>query len=93
MRPLTLVLVFALSACSQAKPEPQPSPSGATADAKLQFTSKSAEAIEQVKKGEALLVNQRAAEAASEFAQALTLDPDFVLARALHGQAISGPEG
>jgi tetratricopeptide (TPR) repeat protein len=94
MRPLALALVFALSACSQAKPEPQAaSAAGETANTKLEITSKSPEAIEHLKKGEVLLINQRATEGAAEFAQALTLDPGFVLARAFHGQAIPGRDG
>src|SRR5207247_715773 len=56
-------------------------------------TSKTPQALEHFKKGEALLDNLRNAEAAEEFAEALKLEPDFVLAHALHGQAIFGPAG
>jgi tetratricopeptide (TPR) repeat protein len=39
------------------------------------------------------MVNVRAAEASAEFAEALKVDPDFVLAHAYHGQTIPGPDG
>jgi Flp pilus assembly protein TadD len=93
MRPLALLLAFTVSACSGTKPQPPASAGSETASAKITITSKSPEAIEHVKKGEMLLVNLRAEEAAAEFAQALSLDSNFVLAQAYHGQSIPGPNG
>ena len=57
------------------------------------ITSKSPEAIEHLKKGEVSLDNLRVDEAQGEFEEALKLDPDFVLARAYHGQATPGGDG
>jgi Flp pilus assembly protein TadD len=68
------------------------SPSSASAQS-LVMTSKSPEAIEHVFKGETLLDNLRPDEALAEFAAALKLDPDFVLARAEHGVSTPGPAG
>jgi tetratricopeptide (TPR) repeat protein len=90
---LLVVTCAALTACSsQPKPTPdtqQPAASAATITA----TSKSPEAVAHFKKGEMLLDNLRTTEAAAEFDQAIKLDPDFVLARALHGVATPGPAG
>jgi tetratricopeptide (TPR) repeat protein len=92
MRPLaTVIVVLAVSACSSGTPQPQASAAPATA--MISITSKSPEAIAHMKKGEALLVNVRAAEASAEFAEALKVDPVFVLAHAYHGQATPGPDG
>jgi tetratricopeptide (TPR) repeat protein len=94
MRPLgILIVVLTVSACAGAKAEPQTSSATDPASAKISITSKSPEAVEHLKKGEALLVNLRTAEAGAEFAEALKLDSDFVLAHAYHGQATPGPEG
>jgi tetratricopeptide (TPR) repeat protein len=94
MRPLAILIVaLAASACSNNATQPQASSANDSANAKIPITSKSPEAVEHLKKGEVLLVNLRTAEAANEFAQALMLDSDFVLAHAYHGQAIPGPEG
>lgn len=65
----------------------------AAADATIAITSRSPQAVEHVKKGEELLDNLRPVDAAAEFDEALKLDPDFVLARALHGQATPGADG
>lgn len=92
MRPLgILIAVLAVSACSTSTPPPQAS--AAPTNAVITITSKSPEAVEHMKKGEALLVNLRTAEAGAQFAEALKIDPDFVLAHAYHGQATPGPEG
>jgi tetratricopeptide (TPR) repeat protein len=85
-----LFVVFVVSACSNSTSQPQES---ASDKAVISITSKSPEAIAHIKKGEALLVNVRAEEARAEFAEALKLDSDFVLAHAYHGQATPGPEG
>ncbi|HKH70657.1 MAG TPA: tetratricopeptide repeat protein [Vicinamibacterales bacterium] len=92
MRPLILIVVLAVSACSSSTAQ-QSQPSAAPDKAVISITSKSPEAVAHLKKGEALLVNVRAAEASAEFAQALKVDPDFVLAHAYHGQATPGAEG
>jgi tetratricopeptide (TPR) repeat protein len=92
MRPLgILIVVLAVSACSTSQPQPQASV--VPANAVISISSKSPEAVAHMKKGEALLVNLRTAEAGAEFAEALKLDSDFVLAHAYHGQATPGPEG
>jgi tetratricopeptide (TPR) repeat protein len=94
MRALAVFLVaLATSACAEPKPQPQSSAATDTSSAKVTMTSKSPEAIERLKKGEVLLVNLRTSEAAAELAEALKLDPGFVLAHATHGQATPGPEG
>jgi Flp pilus assembly protein TadD len=91
---LFVVLTLALGACST---EPASVPLQAAADqsanAVMSITSKSPEAIEQMKEGEQLLDNLRSEEAAAKFTEALRLDPDFTLARALLGQATPGPAG
>jgi hypothetical protein len=90
MRPLgILIVVLAVSACSTSTPQPQAS--AAPANAVISITSKSPDAVEHMKKGEALLVNLRTAEAGAQFAEALKIDPDFVLAHAYHGQATRAP--
>ena len=94
MRPLAiLTLVFAVSACSDSTPQPDASSATEAADAMIPITSTSPEAVEHLKRGEALLVNLRTAEAEAEFAEALKLDSGFVLAHAYHGQATPGPDG
>ena len=59
----------------------------------ITITSKSPQAVEHYRKGEELFFNVRIPEAAAEFGEALTLDPDFALAHMMHGQSIPGPEG
>jgi tetratricopeptide (TPR) repeat protein len=59
----------------------------------MTFTSKSAEAIAHVEKGQTFADNLRDAEARAEFAEALKLDPDFAVARAELGRVTLGPEG
>ena len=91
MRPLgILISALAISACSAGAPPPQAS---APAVTMISITSKSPDAVAHMKKGEALLVNLRTAEAGAEFAEALKLDSDFILAHAYHGQATPGPDG
>src|SRR6185503_16689202 len=89
---LILVASVAIASCSETK-SPQQSAANAAAAAMITMTSKSPEAVEHLKKGEALLTNIRTSEAVAEFEQALKLDPDFVLAHAYHGQATPGPAG
>src|SRR5688500_18820785 len=67
----------------------QPNATSAT----IPVTSKSPEAVAHFQNGEMLLDNLRTSEAAEAFSQALKLDPDFILARAYHGQATPGPDG
>jgi tetratricopeptide (TPR) repeat protein len=94
-RPLTLIaVVVVLAGCSSSSSTPaatdqQTKPAAST----VPITSKSPEAIALFRKGEMLVNNSRVTEAADQFAQALKLDPDFVLAHAGHGQATAGPEG
>ena len=73
-------------------PESAP-PAAATQVEEIPVTSKSPEAIELFKKGRALVENVRNAEAALELNHALSLDPDFVSARAYLGLATPGAEG
>jgi tetratricopeptide (TPR) repeat protein len=90
---LLVVTCAALTACSsQAKPSPDTQPPAGSA-ATITATSKSPEAVAHFKTGEMLLDNVRTTEAAAEFDQAVKLDPDFVLAHALHGVATPGPAG
>jgi tetratricopeptide (TPR) repeat protein len=95
MRKWFVVAAVVLSACSSPNggSAPPAAETAAPAPATLKPTSKSPEAIAHFEKGEALLDNLRTAEAADEFAEALKLDPDFILARAYHGQATPGPDG
>ena len=93
MRALLIVVAsLAIAGCSQSKSQQQPSASATTAGM-ITMTSKSPEAVEHLKKGEALVANVRTSEAIAEFDQALKLDPEFVLARAYRGQATPGPDG
>jgi tetratricopeptide (TPR) repeat protein len=91
---LTLAVVAGLlvTGCSTTPASTENGSSPATATT-LSMTSKSAEAVAHVQKGEMLLDNVRQQEAAAEFAEALKIDPEFVLARAYHGQAVPGADG
>jgi len=90
-RSFSVLCLFLIAGCgSQPAPESQ---AAQTTPKSITFTSKSAEAIAQVQKGEALLDNLRPDEAAEAFAAALKLDPAFVLAQAEHGVATPGLEG
>lgn len=90
MRTLVVTLVTAaLAGCSSAPPKAE-APAGTGL---ISETTKSPEALEHFHKGQALFYNLRTADAAAEFEQALRLDPDFVLARAFHGQSIAGDQG
>ena len=87
----SMLAILALAGCSPSKSD---APAAATsAPATMTITSKSPEAIEHLKKGEILAVNQRTTEAIAEFDAALKLDPDFVLAHTAHGAATPGPDG
>jgi tetratricopeptide (TPR) repeat protein len=57
------------------------------------ITSKAPEAIEHFRKGRDLNDNLRQSEAASEFEQAIKLDPDFALALAYRGLSTPGAQG
>jgi Flp pilus assembly protein TadD len=93
--PLFLVLALALSACSTERHASAPAqvPNEPAANATLPMSSKSPEAITQMKEGEQLLENLRPVDAAAKFNDALKLDPNFAFARALLGQATQGPAG
>ena len=94
MKTSLIVIAVALQIGCSSQPAPTPADQQPTATSTtISVTSKSPEAIAHFKKGELLLDNLRPAEAAEEFSQALKLDPDFVLARAYHGQATPGPDG
>jgi tetratricopeptide (TPR) repeat protein len=86
-----LVASIAIAGCAENKSQ-QSSANDTTASI-VTMTSKSPEAVQHLKRGEALLVNVRTSEAAAEFEQALKLDPDFILAHAYRGQAMPGPDG
>jgi tetratricopeptide (TPR) repeat protein len=92
MKRSSVVLCLLLIAGCGSQPAPE-SQAAQTAPKSITFTSKSAEAIAQVQKGEALLDNLRPDEAAAAFAAALKLDPSFVLAQAEHGIATPGVDG
>jgi Flp pilus assembly protein TadD len=92
--PLLVVLALTLGACSaQNDSAPAQAPAEPTANATIPISSKSPEAVEQMKEGEQLLENLRPVEAAAKFNDALKLDANFTLARAMHGQATQGPAG
>src|SRR3954470_13143061 len=91
LRPL-LVAACLCAGCS-AQPASAPQAQTQARGTIVPITSKSPEAVEHLKKGEVLLDNLRVDEAQREFDAALKLDPDFVLARAYHGQAMPGGEG
>ena len=89
------LLLVAASLCAGCAAQPATTP-GTEAPASgtiVPITSKSPEAVEHLKKGEVMLDNLRVDDAQREFDAALKLDPDFVLARAYHGQAMPGGEG
>jgi tetratricopeptide (TPR) repeat protein len=92
MRVLTsTVALLVMIGCSAPKSEaPAAAPA---APATMTITSKSPEAIEHLKKGEILQINQRTTEAVAEFDAALKTDPDFALAHAARGAASPGPDG
>lgn len=86
-------LAVLLGACSA---QPESAPSGQEArpnSTTITATTKAPEALAHFQKGEVLFDNLRTTEAAAEFEQALTIDPDFALAHAYHGQATPGPDG
>ena len=90
-----VVLAVAAALTAWALPQP-PTPATAaatTASAPITTTSKSPEAVTYFEKGETLLDNLRVTEAAEAFAQAIKLDPDFLIARVYHGLATPGPAG
>jgi tetratricopeptide (TPR) repeat protein len=91
MRLITLLAILSLVACSSAN-EPAPAPQ-AQAPKQIPITSKSAAAVEHFNKGRDLADNLRQAEAASEFDEALKLDPDFALALLGRGMVTPGPKG
>lgn len=96
MNYVLLVAAAALSACSSPPPAgttAQAATPSAAATATITATSKSPEALARFKKGQDLFENLRTTEAAEEFAQALKLDPDFLLAHVYHGLATPGPAG
>jgi Flp pilus assembly protein TadD len=64
-----------------------------TAQKEIPVTTKSPEAMAAFSKGRDALENLRFAEAAEALSEALTRDPDFATARALHGQATPGADG
>jgi tetratricopeptide (TPR) repeat protein len=88
-----LMVVASLCAGCSAEPGARPAAESQARPTAVTITSKSPEAIDHLKKGEALLDNLRTDEAEKEFARALQLDPDFVLARAFHGQSLPGADG
>jgi Flp pilus assembly protein TadD len=89
--PLFFVAALVLAGCTT---ERTAAPAEtAAADATLTITSRSTEAVEHMKRGEHLLDNLRPVDAAVEFNQALEIDPEFALARALLGQATPGAAG
>ena len=85
---LALVVMVGCSSSSSNAPTAAPA-----TPAVMTITSKSPEAVERLKKGEILQVNQRTSEALAEFDAALALDPDFALAHAARGSATPGPDG
>jgi tetratricopeptide (TPR) repeat protein len=87
-----IILAAALIA-SCAPPPGSTTEQSNSASTTISVTTTSPEARSHFEKGRALLDNLRTVEAADEFSQALKLDPDFVLARAYHGQATPGPDG
>src|SRR2546427_312418 len=86
---LVCLAMLPLFGCAGTPPET--AQRSATRD--IPVPSKSPEAIDHFEKGRTLFENQRPAEAAAELDQALKLDADFALARALHGAATPGAEG
>jgi tetratricopeptide (TPR) repeat protein len=95
-RVLFVIAAATLTACTSPPPSSSTSAAGTAATSSattITATSKSPEALEHFRKGEALLDNLRTTEAAEEFSQALKLDPDFVLGHVYHGLTIPGPDG
>ncbi len=90
---LVVVAAAALTACSSSPSSTQAAGQAAPASVTITATSKSPEAIAHFQKGEQLFDNLRTTEAADEFAQAIRLDPDFVLAHVYHGLVTPGPDG
>ncbi len=90
---LFVVAVAALTACSSSSSSTQAAEQATPVGVTITATSKSPEAITHFHKGELLFDNLRTTEAAEEFAQAIALDPDFVLAHVYHGLVTPGPDG
>jgi tetratricopeptide (TPR) repeat protein len=86
---LVSLAMLPLFGCAGSTPET--AQKSATRD--IPITSKSPEAVDHFQKGRTLFENQRPAEAAAEFDQALKLDTDFALARAMHGVVTPGGDG
>ena len=91
--PLLVIVALVACACSSADPERTSANERSSPAATIQVTTKSPDAMEPFNRGETLLNNLRQPEAVEAFSQALERDPDFVLARALRGQATPGAEG
>jgi tetratricopeptide (TPR) repeat protein len=91
MRLITSLAILSLVACSPAN-EPAQTPQ-AQAPKQIPITSKSSAAVEHFNKGRDLADDLRQTEAASEFEEALKLDPDFALARLFRGAVTPGPKG
>ncbi len=90
---LLVAAAAVLSACSSQPAQTPPAQAAAPGKTEISVTSKSPEAVGHFNKGRLLFDNLRTDEAATEFAQALKLDPQFEQARAYHGMATPGSEG
>jgi tetratricopeptide (TPR) repeat protein len=91
MKLFALVLgALLLTGCSSGTTTTAPRESSS---ATIPITSKSPDAVARFQRGVDMLDNLRTAEAETEFRAALALDPEFVQARAYHGQSVPGPEG
>ena len=102
MRAATVLLLVGLataacssdSAAARESSPPDASQAGTGAAARtIPITTRSPQAREHFLRAVELRANVRMPEAAQELEQALKLDPDFVQARALHGEAQGGAEG
>jgi Flp pilus assembly protein TadD len=90
MRLITSLAILSLFACSSAQ---APAPAQTQAPKEIPITSKSAAAIDHLKKGRDLADNLRQTEAAAEFDEAVKLDPDFALALMYRGNVTPGLKG
>ena len=90
---LTSIAVLALAGCSSQPAATPAADQSKPADAVMPVTSTSQEAIAAFRKGEMLVTNSRNAEGAAALEEALKLDPNFALARAMHGVAVPGAAG
>lgn len=92
MKRILVAVSITLAGCTSSA-QPAATVQATASPATITATSSSPQAVEHFRKGERLFENLRISEASAEFAQALTLDPNFALAHVYHGLATPGAAG